>query len=152
MNIHRLYLPGQSAYRKFHSTETALVRATIDIMMNMNRQHVTLLAMLGLSSVFDTVDHDILLGRLNQEFGMNERVLEWFTSYLSIAPCKVIQESGILFLLAWNPESKYLRIPESRAQLFQIKNKYASWNSESTTGPESKAWKPESKQWDLEST
>jgi hypothetical protein len=45
LNIQRLYPQGQSAYRKFHSTETALLRVTNDIMMNMNRQHVTLLVM-----------------------------------------------------------------------------------------------------------
>ena len=83
LSIHRLYPQGQSAYRKFHSTETALLRVTNDIMMNMNRQHVTLLVMLDLSSAFDTVDHDILLARLNQEFGIKGQVLEWFTSYLS---------------------------------------------------------------------
>ncbi len=79
----RLYPKGQSAYRKCHSTETALLRVTNDIMMNMNRQHVTLLVMLDLSSAVDTVDHDILLRRLNHEFGIKGRVLEWFTSYLS---------------------------------------------------------------------
>ena len=52
-------------------------------MMNVNRQHVTLLVMLDLSSAFDTVDHDILLRRLNHEFGIKGRVLELFTSYLS---------------------------------------------------------------------
>ena len=78
-----MYPQGQSAYRKFNSTETALLRVTNDIMMNMNRQHVTLLVILDLSSAFDTVDHDILLGKLNKKFGIKGRVLEWFTSYLS---------------------------------------------------------------------
>ncbi len=83
LNIQKLYPKGQSAYRKCHSTETALLRVTNDIMMNMNRQNVTLLVLLDLSSAFDTVDHDILLRRVNHEFGIKWRVLEWFTSYLS---------------------------------------------------------------------
>ncbi len=83
LNTQRLYPKGQSAYRKCHSTETALLRVTNDIMMNMNRQHVTLLVLLDLSSAFNTVDHDILLRRLNHEFGIKGRVLEWFASYLS---------------------------------------------------------------------
>jgi hypothetical protein len=83
LNIQRLYPQGQSAYRKSHSTETALLRVTNDIMMNMNRQHVTLLVMLDLSSAFDTIGYDILLSRLNHEFGIKGRVVEWFTSYLS---------------------------------------------------------------------
>ena len=83
LNTQRLYPKGQSANRKCHSTEKALLRVTNDIMMNMNRQRVTLLVMLDLSSAFDTVDHDILLRKLNHEFGIKMRVLEWFTSYLS---------------------------------------------------------------------
>lgn len=83
LNIHKLYPQAQSAYREYHSTETALLRVKNDIMMNMNRQHVTLLIMLDLSSAFDTVDHEILLRRLNVEFGIKGRVLDWFTSYLS---------------------------------------------------------------------
>ena len=38
--------------------------------------------MLDLSSAFDTVDLDILLDRLNNEFGIKGRVFEWFTLYL----------------------------------------------------------------------
>ena len=83
LNTQGLYPQDQSAYRKCHRTETALLRVTNDIMMNKNRQHVTLLVMLDLSSAFDTVDHCILLDRLNNEFGIKGRVLEWFTSYLS---------------------------------------------------------------------
>ena len=37
LNTQRLYPRGQSAYRNCHSTETALLRITIDTMMNMNR-------------------------------------------------------------------------------------------------------------------
>ena len=60
----RLFPLFQSAYRKFHSTETALLRVQNDILMNINRHHVTLLVLLDLSAAFDTVDHKILLHRL----------------------------------------------------------------------------------------
>ena len=45
-----LYPLFQSAYRKGHSTETALLKVQNDILMNMNRQHVTLLVLLDLSA------------------------------------------------------------------------------------------------------
>ena len=51
----------QSAYRKSHSTETALVKMVNDILLEMNRQHVFLFV---LNVAFDTVDHTILLRRL----------------------------------------------------------------------------------------
>ena len=55
MMTHSLYPEFQSAYRKNHSTETALVRVTNDILMKMNIQEVTLLVMLDLSATFDTL-------------------------------------------------------------------------------------------------
>ena len=73
---HKLYPKAQSSYREFHSTETALLRVKHDILMNMNQQHVTLLVLLDLSAMFDTVDPDILLERLQSSFGISGSVLE----------------------------------------------------------------------------
>ena len=77
-----LYPLLQSAYRRHHSTETALVKVANDILLNMNSQRVTLLVLLDLSAAFDTVDHGILLRRLSTSFGIRGRALEWFSSYL----------------------------------------------------------------------
>ena len=55
----------QSSYRKFHSTETALIKVMNDILLKMNSQHVTMLILLDLSAAFDTVDYQILLERLS---------------------------------------------------------------------------------------
>ena len=73
----------QSAYRKGHSTETALLRVVNDILSNMNKQYVSILVLLDLSAAFDTVDHAILLGRLETSFGITDAALAWFASYLS---------------------------------------------------------------------
>ena len=78
-----LYPLFQSAYRKGYSTETALLIVQNDILMNMNRQHVTLFVLLDLSAAFDTVDHKILLHRLHSSFGITGTALKWFESYLS---------------------------------------------------------------------
>ena len=83
MTTHSLYPEFQSSYRKNNSTETALVRVTNDILMKMNTQEVTLLVMLDLSAAFDTVNHNILLTRLNEELGIYGVALEWFKSYLA---------------------------------------------------------------------
>ena len=73
----------QSAYRPKHSIETALLKVTNDILLNLNDQRVTLLLLLDLSAAFDTIDDNTLLHRLQFTFGINGKVLSWFSSYLS---------------------------------------------------------------------
>ena len=78
-----LYPLLQSAYRAGHSTETALLKVQNDILLAMDRQHVTLLVLLDLSAAFDTVDHQVLLRRLEVTYGSTGTVLQWFRSYLT---------------------------------------------------------------------
>ena len=73
----------QSAYRHHHSTETALLKVVNDILVNMDKQRVTLLLLLDLSAAFDTEDHGTLLRRLKNSFGIQGKVPSWFQSYLS---------------------------------------------------------------------
>ena len=72
----------QSAYRKHHSTETALLRVISDLLSSMDKQEVTLLGLLDLSAAFDCVDHDILLARLERTFGITGSALNWIRSSL----------------------------------------------------------------------
>ena len=72
----------QSAYRKHHSTESALLNIHNDILLNMTKGSVTALTLLDLSAAFDTIDHTILLDRLNGYYGISELALGWFKSYL----------------------------------------------------------------------
>ena len=68
MKKHDLYPSLQSAYRKNHGTETALLKVTNDILMEMNSQHAVLLVLLDLSAAFDTVVDSVLLRRLQTSF------------------------------------------------------------------------------------
>ena len=74
----------QSAYRKFHSTETALVRIQNDILraIDNKQQGCGFLVLLDLSAAFDTVDHKILIRRMEKRFGVNGLCLDWLSSYL----------------------------------------------------------------------
>jgi len=88
-----LFPAFQSAYRKFHSTETALTNVLSDILSAIDGGNTALMSMLDMSAAFDTVDHQILLQRLNTSFGISSTVLEWFTSYLSNRQ-QCVQHSG----------------------------------------------------------
>ena len=70
----------QSANRRHHSTETALLRVLSDVYAATDRQGVTLLGLLDLSAKFDCVDHDILVYRLRQSFDVDPIVLSWMDS------------------------------------------------------------------------
>ena len=58
--------PMQSAYRKQHSTETALLKILDDLyrIVDDGRSAVGLLIGLDLSAAFDTIEHDILINRI----------------------------------------------------------------------------------------
>ncbi len=72
----------QSAYKGFHSTETALVKVHNDIVSAIDNQEHVILVLLDLSAAFDMIDHKILLSRLSSRFGIKGKVLSWFESYL----------------------------------------------------------------------
>ena len=84
LESHSLLEPFQSAYRKSHSTKTALLRVVNDLLQACDSGHVSILSMLDLSAAFDTIDHmHILIKRLHTTFGCSGTILDWFTSYLS---------------------------------------------------------------------
>ena len=77
------FSPLQSAYRKFHSTETALLKLTNDIMESIDSGKITILTALDMSAAFDTLDHITLLHRLQHTFGLSGYAISWIRSYLT---------------------------------------------------------------------
>ena len=114
----------QSAYRPKHSTETALLRVLNDLTAS-NSGFISILTLLDLSAAFDTIDHSIILPRLDSTFGIRDLALSFFRSYLqdrtqvvtvngiksspSLLTCGVPQSSVlgpiILFILYTQPLS-----------------------------------------------
>ena len=83
LNHNNLLCTSQSAYRPQHSTETLLLKTASDILLGLDKRHVSLLTLLDLSSTFDTIDHNIPLNRLNYLNEISGTCLSWFCSYLS---------------------------------------------------------------------
>lgn len=73
----------QSAYRKDHSTETAVLSVLDSLLTQNDEKQISLVALLDLSAAFDTLDHSVMLQRLNLSFGFRGYVLKWFESYVS---------------------------------------------------------------------
>ena len=73
----------QSACSAGNRTETALLRIVSDIVTASDANQVSVLTLLDLLAAFDTIDHYILLCRLEQHFGVSGLALSWFKSYVS---------------------------------------------------------------------
>ena len=82
LKTNKLTKQYQSAYTRFHSTETALLRVQSDILGALDQGKMAVLVMLDLSAAFDTLDHDILLNRLRVHYNITGTALRWFQSYL----------------------------------------------------------------------
>ena len=82
LSAHGIHDPMQSAYRPGHSTETALLRIQDGINRGLDAGVGSLLALLDLSAAFDTIDHTILLERLEAVAGIRGAALAWLRSYL----------------------------------------------------------------------
>jgi hypothetical protein len=83
LTVNNLFPHLQSAYRRSHSTETALLKVFTDIINSIDAGEVALLSFLDFSAAFDTVDHKILLQKLSSSFGFSSTVYDWISSYLT---------------------------------------------------------------------
>jgi hypothetical protein len=79
---HRFISIDQFAYLKKHSTTTSLHRLIDDILENVNEKEKTGLCFLDIRKCFDTIDHNILIYKLNK-YGIQGTALSWFKSYLT---------------------------------------------------------------------
>ena len=83
INNNKLDNSHQSSYKPGHSTKTALLSIKNEVYISLACGEPKALVLLDLSTVFDTIDHNILLGYLKSWFGLGGTVLKWFAFYLS---------------------------------------------------------------------
>ena len=90
-----MFDPLQSAYIDKHSTETALIKVQNDILSALDAGSSAILLILDLSAAFDTIDHDILLSRLCNVYGITDDAFDWFRSYLTDRIQRVVIENAV---------------------------------------------------------
>ena len=95
MAQNNLKIPFQSAYKKYHSTGTLLIRIVNDLLITIdeNKATVHVVRLLDLSAAFDTVDHNKLLNILKYEIGLEGEALNWFRSFLC-GRCQKVRVEG----------------------------------------------------------
>ena len=75
INVYEIF---RSACRQLHSTDTAILRVTNDLLQAVDNEGRAILALLDLSVAFD---HQKLLNVLNQSLGIRGVALKWFCTW-----------------------------------------------------------------------
>ena len=92
LNITNQHEPHKSAYRPLHSTETALLRLSNDILVALDQHKDAMLVLLDLIAAFYTIEHGMLLNRLS-DIGIQDTAHDWLRSYLNNR-CQSINING----------------------------------------------------------
>ena len=82
LSRNNILTPSQSAFRKLHSTNTSLINCTDNWYRNIDKKQLNLSLFLDLKKAFDTVDHQIMVKKLNA-IGVRGIAGDWFASFLS---------------------------------------------------------------------
>ena len=82
LTTNKILTDYQSGFRKGFSTCLSLLRKTNEWLVNMDKGLINGVVFLDLKKAFDTVDHDILIKKL-EFYGIKNNALRWFISYLS---------------------------------------------------------------------
>ena len=101
LNKYSILSCNQYGFRKNHSTAYALIQLYDKLSDAIDKGNVTLGLFIDLSKAFDTVNHDILLAKL-EFYGVCGVALEWFESYLSCRS-QFVQYNG------YSSSSKYIK-------------------------------------------
>ena len=116
LDLNMLNITYQSAYKKYHSCETALITFMHDILWNMEKGKIITSIAIDLSAAFDTLDHYILIQTLEQSFGVHCVALNWFKEYLHDKKFKVCVDGDCSEIKTFN-----FSVPQgscSRPQLY----------------------------------
>ena len=73
----------QSGFRPKHSTLSLIIQMSDNWLENMDNGKLTGLISVDIRNSFDSIDHKILIRKMQEKFGVHSLELQWFQSYLS---------------------------------------------------------------------
>ena len=82
LNYNNILYQSQYGFREKHSTTQAILEFISSTVDDIDKKKSTIAIFLDLSKAFDTINHNILLHKLNF-YGIRGTVLQWLSSYLS---------------------------------------------------------------------
>jgi retron-type reverse transcriptase len=100
------FCDSQYGFRKQHSTQHAILDIINKIQDNMDRKMYSCGIFIDLKKAFDTVDHDILLGKLDY-YGIRGVINNWFSSYL-----KNLKKTTLVGNCVSNKETTLCGVPQ----------------------------------------
>ena len=94
---------GQYGFRKNHSCEHAVQELVDNALKGMERKEYTIAIYLDLSKAFDTLEHDVLLKKM-ELYGIQGTTLKWYKNYLMNRKISVKCVSGTDKILSFSDE------------------------------------------------
>ena len=89
LKLNNLNTKEEYGYKQLHSTELLLTWVTNNLLEACDQNMPSVVLLLDLSAAFDTVDHEKLLGILEEEIGVTDVALDWFREFLTNRTQKV---------------------------------------------------------------